>query len=130
MLYASARNCALIRSAIRKSLNIDTSQLFVPGPRKTSLGALPQVPCGPKPNALVLNAWLKSRWSFGSTGFAITVGLAPSVGEPDQLLALKVDVKDRLTPVGAPLWNVVMPEICQPSSTARFSGVKPRPSGR
>ena len=33
---------------------------------------------------------MKSRWSFGSTGLAITIGRAPSVGDPDQLFALLI----------------------------------------
>src|SRR5437870_4485395 len=94
---------------------MEMSQLLVPGPRNASFGALPQVPCGVSAKAPVLMLWSKVRSLLGRTGFAITLGRDASVVEPDQLFAFP-EVSERVTPLGAPLMNVVMPDICQPSS--------------
>src|SRR5207244_12146502 len=105
---------ALKRSVRAKFLNSETSQLLIPGTRKTSRGALPQVPCGGKAKAAVLRFLSKVRSSLGRTGLAIMLGREASVGEPDQLLAFP-DVSCIVEPVGAGLMKVVIPGTGQTS---------------
>src|SRR5713226_3110722 len=107
-----------------KFLNVDTSQLLRPGPRNSDFAALPSVPAAGSANAAAFTLVENVRSAFGSTGFPTTLVLDASVGDPDQLFAFP-ELSARLTPCGAPLIIVTMPDICHPSSSAWLAHATP-----
>ena len=57
---------------------MERSQLLMPGPRKTSLGALPMVPTAGAWKTPVLKYCRMLRWSLAKTAFPVTTTREPS----------------------------------------------------
>src|SRR5262249_7474915 len=96
-------------------LNMDTSQLFVPGSRITSFGALPTSPRRGGVKAEVLNQRSGVLSSRGGTGFPVIHKRAPS--PPPVISGFPASEKE--IPRGVPLTKAVTPESCQPSKIPR-----------
>src|SRR5580698_615591 len=87
----------------------------MPGPRKTSLGALPMVPFAGRPKTPALKYSPTDLWPFGSVASPLTTTRAPS--PPPVMFSPSVVVN--VTPLGKPLANVAIPETCQLSRIDR-----------
>src|SRR5690349_18983434 len=98
------------------------SQLFVPGPRNNVRAAFPTVPTAGIWNTEVSKNRLKVRSLFGSAGFpATTARTVASVGDPVKSTDVVVAT---VTPVGAPLMKLAMPETCQSLNAVFNTGLR------
>src|SRR5215469_349009 len=113
-------------SLMMKFLNSATSQLFIPGPRNTTLPALPTkleywpllpiVFTGGSVTTLVLKYSSTLRWLRGRIGFPVSRARGPSV-PPVRSTPLVFMV----TPRGAPRTKDAMPDSCQLSNAVRMT---------